>query len=60
MAAHLLADSGDGELPEVPICVSAMLTEPLQQQAILLLCHLLLSIPQLCLDVNLKQLASPR
>ena len=60
MAAHLLADTGDGEVPQLPSAVAAAIEDKSAEQAVCQLSHLLLSIPGLCLDPSFKHLASPR
>lgn len=60
MAAHLLADSGDGEVPQLPAAVAAAIQLPESEQALLQLSQLILAVPNFCIDSKLKHLASPR
>ncbi len=61
MAGHLLADSGEGETPLVPLPVAKAAadaqggTDPIEQ-----LSHALLGVAGLCLDENARPVVSPR
>ena len=60
MAAHLIADSGDGEVPMVPNPIASVIQDPTAEEALLQLCHVMLGVPCFCLDSRLRHLASPR
>lgn len=61
MAAHLLADSGEGETPLVPMSVAAAAAaaqpgrDPVEG-----LSHALLGVAGLCLDERARPVVSPR
>jgi hypothetical protein len=61
MAAHLLADSGEGETPLVPMSVAAAAAaaqpgrDPIEG-----LSHALLGVAGLCLDKRARSVVSPR
>ena len=61
MSAHLLADSGDGEVPCTPMAVAhAAGTAPRGQDPVEALSHGLLGVAGLCLDERGRTVASPR
>lgn len=63
MAAHLLADSGEGETPLVPLAVAAAAAAADAQGGpdnIEQLSHALLGVAGLCLDEAARPVASPR
>ena len=61
MSAHLLADSGDGEVPYTPRAVAhAAGTAPRGQDPVEALSHGLLGVAGLCLDERGRTVASPR
>lgn len=63
MAAHVVADSGEGETPLAPVSVAtaaasadaAERADPLEAVS-----HALLAVGGLCLDERMKSAASPR
>lgn len=61
MAAHLLADSGEGETPLVPMSVAAAAAAAQPgSDTIEALSHALLGVAGLCLDERVRLVASPR
>lgn len=60
MSAHLIADTGDGEVPQVPQPVASAVQDPNVEETFVQLCHFLIGIPSLCLDSASRHLASPR
>ncbi len=61
MSAHFLADSGDGEVPYVPMAVAhAASVAPVGHDPVEALSHSLLGVAGLCLDEQGRSVASPR
>ncbi len=60
MAAHLLADSGEGETPLVPLSVVKAAAEATRGDPIEQLSHALLGVAGMCLDQSARPVVSPR
>lgn len=60
MAAHLIADSGDGEVPLPPAALSSTLADQPSEAVLVQMGHLLLGVTGFCFEERLLHLASPR